>query len=69
LAICVVRGEELPIPEWIEIVSADGAFHLLYLTASGTCITDTWGQTLAQAKAQAQHEFEVVEAAWQTVAT
>ncbi len=65
----VVRGEELPKPDWVEIVPADGAFHLLYMTDRGECLTDTWHQTVSQAKAQAHHEFEIVEADWQSIAS
>jgi hypothetical protein len=47
----------------------DGGFYVLYMDARGECLTDTWHQTLSQAKAQAQHEFEIAEADWQSVAT
>ena len=60
----VVRNGELPVPAWVEIQPADGAFYLLYFDEEGECLTDTWHQTLEQAKAQAQHEFEIGEGDW-----
>jgi hypothetical protein len=59
----------LPAPASVEIQSADGAFFLLYLNEHGECLTDTWHQTLEQAKAQARHEFGIGEDAWESLRT
>jgi hypothetical protein len=63
------KGEELPVPAWVEIQPADGAFFLLYLDERGEQLTDTWHQTLEQAKAQARHEFGIEGDDWETVGT
>jgi len=61
----VQKGEELPVPAWVEITPDAGAFLLLYLDERGDCLTDTWHQTLEQAKAQARHEFGIEEEEWE----
>lgn len=61
----VIRDELMPAPEWVEIRPADGAFYLLYFSEAGDCLTDTWHQTLAQAKAQAAFEFAIEDADWE----
>jgi hypothetical protein len=53
----------------VEIQPADGAFFLLYLDEHGDCLTDTWHQTLEQAKAQARHEFGIGEDDWDDAGT
>jgi hypothetical protein len=65
----VRKDEELPPPTAVEIRPADGAFFLLYLDEHGKCLTDTWHQTLEQAKAQARHEFGIREDDWEHVGT
>ncbi len=65
----VHKDEELPTPAAVEIQPADGAFFLLYLDEHGDCLTDTWHQTLEQAKAQAQHEFGIGENDWKDADT
>ncbi|MBI2374519.1 MAG: hypothetical protein HYV07_11040 [Deltaproteobacteria bacterium] len=65
----VHRDEELPTPASVEIQPVDGAFFLLYLDEHGECLTDTWHQTLAQAKAQARHEFGIGEDDWEDLGT
>jgi hypothetical protein len=49
---------------WVEIEPADGAFYLFYFTAAGECITDSWHESLEQAKHQAFAEFEILDADW-----
>ncbi len=65
----VRKDEELSTPALVEIQPADGAFFLLYLDAHGECLTDTWHQTLEQAKAQARHEFGIGEDDWEDLET
>ena len=65
----VRKDDELPTPAAVEIKPADGAFFLLYLDEHGECQTDTWHQTLEQAKAQARHEFGIEEDDWEHVVT
>jgi len=54
---------------WVEIepADADGNFFLFYFTAAGTFLTDTWHQSLEDAKEQARFEFEIEDADWQEV--
>lgn len=51
----------------VEIEADDGAYLLLYFDANGNCLTDTWHETVEQAKAQAQFEFEIEEDNWKSV--
>jgi hypothetical protein len=58
----------MPTPAYVEIEPAgDGAFHLLYLSSNGECLTDTWHDTIALAKEQSQFEFEIGDADWKEV--
>ncbi len=57
-------GGVAPQIAWVEIEPADGAFFLFYFDSNGTCLADTWHQTVEQAKAQAQFEFEIEEHDW-----
>jgi hypothetical protein len=52
---------------WVEIEPADGAFYLLYFSTAGECLTDTWHESIEQAKHQALFEFEIEEADWKEV--
>lgn len=63
----VRKDEELPTPASVEIKPADGAFFLLYLDEHGECLTDTWQQTLEQAKEQATFEFGIGEDEWEDI--
>lgn len=59
-------GNPVPPPAFVKIdVKPDGIFPL-YFDAAGRGITDTWHQTLEEAKAQAKWEFEIDEADWFT---
>jgi hypothetical protein len=49
------------------IEERDDAFYLLYLDASGNCLTDTWHATLEDAKDQARFEFSVFEECWSRI--
>lgn len=50
---------------WIEIKLGDGGFYLLYCTATGECLADTWHPSLDEAKRQASVELEIEEADWE----
>jgi hypothetical protein len=63
----IVKGEQFPIPAWVEIEPCDGAYYLFYFNASGECVTDTWHESLAKAKKQAHFEFEIEEEDWEEV--
>jgi hypothetical protein len=54
----------LPDPTSVEIVKQDGSVFLLRYNEEGDCIADTWHQTVDEAKAQAQFEFEIEEIDW-----
>jgi hypothetical protein len=60
----IVKDEQLAVPAWVQIEAGDGGYLLLYFDASGKCLTDTWHLTVEEAKAQAQFEFGIEEAAW-----
>lgn len=61
------KDEKLPAPSWVEIQASERAFSLLYLDEDGACLTDTWHETLQEAKAQATHEFGIGEDEWEVV--
>lgn len=60
----LVPGEVFETPAWVEIEATDEGFFLLSFDAAGRGMTDTWHQTLEQAKAQARFEFEIEDAEW-----
>lgn len=55
---------EIPIPEWVEIAEAEGAFYLFRLDANGVCTADTWHPTLDEAKRQATFEYGIHPDEW-----
>ena len=63
----VVDDGALPTPAWVQIEPDGDAYLLLYLDANGDSITDTWHQTLDDAKGQAEFEFGTTEKDWKTV--
>lgn len=62
-----MNGVEITPPAWVEIEPSDDAFYLLYYGETGEALADTWHETLAKAKAQARHEFEIEDADWEDV--
>jgi len=60
----VVADGVFPPPSWVQIVQTDEGFFLLYLDAAGVALTDTWHQTLEEAKRQAEFEFEIQAPDW-----
>ena len=56
----------VPPPSALEIVQYpdDDAYYLLYLDDSGNELTDTWHETINDAKAQAEFEFSVAPSEW-----
>jgi hypothetical protein len=63
----VVDDGVLPAPAWVQIEPDGDAYLLVYLDANGDSITDTWHQTLDDAKGQAEFEFGITEPDWKTV--
>ncbi|MBA3458835.1 MAG: hypothetical protein H0T46_02660 [Deltaproteobacteria bacterium] len=63
----IVNGALAPVPAYVEIAPAGGAFYLLYFDANGRNTTDTWHETIDAAKAQAQFEFLLDDADWEPV--
>ena len=59
--------EDIPTPSWLEIVQEDGAFYLFYFNECGVCFTDTWHQSLEEAKQQAAFEFGIEAGEWTEV--
>lgn len=64
----VIDDGECRKPAWVQIVADGDAFLLLYFDEHGKWITDTWHQTLDEAKGQAEFEFGIAERDWETVA-
>jgi hypothetical protein len=60
-------GEECPPPAELRIIqfSDDPGFYLLYYDATGEEITDTYHESIDEAKAQAAFEFEVTPEEWE----
>jgi hypothetical protein len=65
----VQRGPKIPSPAWVEIQPDGDAFLLLYLDERKESLTDTWHQSLDQAKAQALHEFGIGDGDWENLET
>lgn len=68
----IIDGEVTPLkqfsrPSYLEISDEDGGFYLLYFDHKGQCITDTWHQTLKDAKRQAEFEFEIEPEGWKDI--
>jgi len=61
----------MPHPAQLRVVqySGDDGFYLLYCTAAGEELTDTYHDTLESAFAQADWEFGVSAAEWTIVTT
>lgn len=51
----------------VEIEHNKDGFFLYYLSAAGEYLTDTWHQSLGDAKKQAMFEFEIEDADWREV--
>ncbi|KAB2890094.1 MAG: hypothetical protein F9K40_19485 [Kofleriaceae bacterium] len=49
---------------WVEIGAGDGGFYLLYFSAAGDCVADTWHPSLDGAKQQAHVELAIEETDW-----
>jgi hypothetical protein len=61
-----IGASTLPAPTSVEVVEQDGAFYLLRLDDDGKCIADTWHETVAAAKAQANFEYGIREEDWRS---
>jgi hypothetical protein len=53
-----------PVPGFLEIVEQHSAIYLLRLDADGKYLTDTWRETIDEAKQQATFEFGIAEGGW-----
>jgi hypothetical protein len=62
-----VASAPIPVPAWVEISEEDDAFYLFYFSADGSCLTDTWHQTVDAAKSQAEFEFRIAANEWQPI--
>jgi len=51
----------------VQIEAADAGFYLLYFDSDGNGITDTWHQTIEEAKGQADFEFGIVDEDWEEI--
>jgi len=68
-----MQGEDLAretdVPSHVEVRNAVGGCYLMRMNKQGKCIFDTWHMTLAEAKAQAEHEYAISEADWRELAS
>ena len=66
-----MQGEDLAresdVPSHVEVRTAVGGCYLMRMNKAGKCIFDTWHMTLAEAKAQAEHEYGIAETSWTEV--
>jgi hypothetical protein len=60
----LVRGQQFPTAAWVEISEQHGAFFLNRFDADGNFLTDTWHETLEDAKGQASFEYCIAENDW-----
>lgn len=64
----VVPASPVPIPHYVEIADdGGGSFLLLYFDEEGNELTDTWHETVDDAKRQAEFEFCIGDNDWQDV--
>ncbi len=67
-----MQGEDLAseteVPSHVEVRPTAGGFWLMRMSAKGKCIFDSWHMTLAEAKAQAEHEYAIADADWRELA-
>ncbi len=61
----IVGGTTLGTAAGLAICNADGGFYLFYCDPEWDVITDTWHQTVEDAKDQAEFEFEGVSGTWE----
>lgn len=59
--------DPVPVPAELRIVqySSDPGFYLFYCDESGSEMTDTYHDSMSEAMAQAEFEFNVQEAEWE----
>ena len=66
-----MQGEDLAreteAPSYVEVRTAVGGYYLMRMNKQSRCIFDTWHMTLAEAKAQAEHEYAIKDADWREV--
>jgi hypothetical protein len=55
---------QVPPPAFVKIEHNKDGFFLLYFDAAGDGLTDTWHQSLEDAKRQAKFEFEIEASEW-----
>ena len=55
---------QIPDPAYVEIVSGDNGFYMFRYDVSGVCLSDSWFETLEQAKDQAAFEYDIKPDSW-----
>jgi hypothetical protein len=67
----LVEIDRIPCPDYIEIVDEVErnirSFLILYYDKNGEFLTDSWCQTLEDAKERAYLEFEITEDDWEVI--
>ena len=59
-----IVAEDLPIAAQVEIEDEGNGVYLYRYDSNGKCVGDTWHLTLAEAKNQAQFEYNIRDNDW-----
>lgn len=63
----IQKGMEMAHPTWVEIVEIEGDVYLNYLRDDLSKISDSWFETVAQAKESALKQFCIEPGQWVAV--
>ena len=50
--------------KWVEISEKSDGVYLFYFNSTGECVSDTWHESVNDAKEQALFEFEINKDSW-----
>ena len=56
--------DNTPTMKWVEISEEPDGVYLYYFNIEGECVSDTWHETVKEAKEQAFFEFEIRDSDW-----
>jgi hypothetical protein len=56
--------QKLPTPAWVEIAEEKEGFFLLHFDENREFFSDTWHESLDEAKRQAEFEFSIPSDGW-----
>jgi len=65
----LVGGKKIGDPDYVQIEEGSNGYYLFRFNddANGVCSSDSWFETLDQAKKQAKFEFEIEPDHWETI--